>query len=386
MKILIVAHYFPPHFGGIENVALSQAESLAALGHDVTVITSDIPAGGQTPPTKSRVIRVPALAAIEHRFDVPYPIFGPRLFQVLREEIAKADVVHAHGHVFMPSVVAAVMARRRGKAFIVTQHNTFVDYSSALLRGVQRLADQSVGKYTLRHAAEVLCVSPATQQYVETLTNAGCASSTIHYNGVDVERFHPAADRESLRRQLSLPTDKVIFLCVRRITFKNGIDTLLQAAERLERNPDIMFVVCGAGPGLDTVRSFVESRDLANVRIVGRVAEEDLPAYYAAADVFVLPSKTGEGFPLVILEAMASGLPVIATRSGGHSQFITESGCGYLVEPDQPVQIAEKALTLGDSPDLREQLSRRNREFTLTSLSWDANARDLLSAFERARG
>jgi glycosyltransferase involved in cell wall biosynthesis len=383
MKILVVAHYFPPHFGGIENVALSQAESLAALGHDVTVITSDIPAGGQTPPTKFRVIRVPALAAIENRLDVPYPIFGPRLFQALREEITKADVVHAHGHVFMPSVVAAVMARRQRKAFIVTQHNTFVEYRSALLRGVQQLADLSVGRLTLRRAAEVLCVSPATERYVASL-KADCARSTIHYNGVDVERFHPAADKGSLRRLLSLPTDKLIFLCVRRITFKNGIDTLLQAAERLAGSPEIMFVVCGAGPGLDNVRSYVESRDLANVRIVGRVADEDLPTYYAAADAFVLPSKTGEGFPLVILEAMASGLPVIATRSGGHSQFIGESGCGYLVEPDQPVEIAEKALIFANSPDHREQLSRRNREFAETYLSWDANVRGLLAAFERA--
>ena len=111
---------------------------------------------------------------------------------------------------------------------------------------------------------------------------------------------------------------------MRRLVYKNGIDTLIETANIVvKKNPKIVFLVVGKGPDMESVKLQVAQLGIeANFKLAGFVSDEDLPSYYNAADLFVLPSKSGEGLPLVALEAMACGLPVIATDVGGIREIL----------------------------------------------------------------
>jgi len=381
MNILIITHYFPPHRGGIENVAFNQARLLAALGHRVTVVSSRLPSTTGHSDGKFSVIRIPAWNILEQRLGVPYPLFHPSVIKELRNQVKLADVIIAHGHVYMPVVVGVLLARMSNRPFVLTQHNTFIQYRSSALRWIQHAADKTLGRSTLALAHEVVAVSNATRDYVDHIAHIRC---TVIYNGVDIDRFRPSENRAQLRRELGIPVDKTICLCIRRVTFKNGIDTLLEVAELLEHRTDIVFLIGGDGPDSHLVRKRVRDKKLGSVRILGSISEDDLPRYYAAADVFVLPSKTGEGLPLVVLEALASGLPVIATRSGGQVEMIRDAETGYLVEPNDSRGIAEFVVALSENTSALLRMQKQSREFAVHELSWERNVDQMLKVMGMA--
>ena len=208
---------------------------------------------------------------------------------------------------------------------------------------------------------------------------------TVHYNGVDVGRFKPIQDQKTLRKSLNLPQDKMICFTIRRIAFKNGIDTMIEVAKLLRHQANILFVIGGKGPDLSHTQALIAKDKLNNVVMLGAVSDENLPKYYAASNLFILPSKGGEGFPLVILEAFASALPVIATRSGGHVEIIDNSPRGFIVNPDRPHEIVARINEMLKQPAKLRTTGRLCRLFAETNLSWNRNVADLITIFEEIR-
>src|SRR5688572_6917787 len=124
MRVLLVSHVAPPHIGGVENLVLAEALALVAAGHDVAWITSDAGGAGQQVPRheRLRVVRVRAWHALERRFGIAFPLFAPSLAWQVAREAWRADVVHAHGLVFLPSPLAACCARLFGRWSLCTDH------------------------------------------------------------------------------------------------------------------------------------------------------------------------------------------------------------------------------------------------------------------------
>ena len=146
----------------------------------------------------------------------------------------------------------------------------------------------------------------------------------VLHNGVDLNHFKPMPEKGAeMRRKLGIPKDAVVALTVRRLVYKNGVDTLIEcAAIAVKKNPRLVFLVVGEGPDQNSVQERTRQLGIeGNFRLAGFVSDADLPGCYNAADFFVLPSKSGEGLPLVALEAMACGLPVVATDVGGPKRF-----------------------------------------------------------------
>ena len=170
-------------------------------------------------------------------------------------------------------------------------------------------------------------------------------------------------------------------MTVRRLVFKNGIDTLIECANiAAKKNPNIIFLVVGKGPDQSSVQMRAQQLGIENnFRFTGFVKDEDLPFYYNAADFFVLPSKSGEGLPLVALEAMACGLPVIATNVGGISEILMEKW-GKLVPPNQPELLAKAVLEFAnvDFSSRRKELRAVMEE----KFSWDKNVESLVEIYE----
>ena len=172
-----------------------------------------------------------------------------------------------------------------------------------------------------------------------------------------------------------------MFLTVRRLVYKNGIDTLIEGANlAVKKNPKIVFLVVGKGPDQNSVQARINQLGIENnFRLVGFVSDEELPFYYNAADFFVLPSKSGEGLPLVALEAMACGLPVIATNVGGINEILNEK-FGKLVAPNQPELLAKAVLDFSAS----DMVSRKSelRAMMEEKHSWDKNVEALVEIYE----
>ncbi|MDH7571582.1 MAG: glycosyltransferase family 4 protein, partial [Armatimonadota bacterium] len=191
--------------------------------------------------------------------------------------------------------------------------------------------------------------------------------------GVDTVRFRPVCDRAALRRSLGLPTDRRVLLTVRNLVPRMGLENLLAAMVPVcARFPDALLIIGGSGPLAEPLR--MQARDLglsAHVRFAGFIPEDALPGYYAAADLFVLPTRCLEGFGLVTIEAMACGTPVLGTPVGGTQEILQRFDPALLFAGTEPDHLADGILrhlrrVCGD-----EALRTRCRRYVEEHYSWD---------------
>jgi glycosyltransferase involved in cell wall biosynthesis len=378
-RLCIITHTFLPHVGGIEKVVNEQSKRLCTRNFEPMVVTNRI----DTP--KSYVVDGVKVECYESlnmgfRLGIPYSIPTVASFPIFLKAVNSSKIVHAHGHPYLTSLVAAKLAKKYSKPFVLTQHNTFIEYNN-IFDDVEQLNDLTVGKQTLKDADKIITVSNATRDYVLSLGAKPEKVKVIH-NGVDLVKFKPStSEREKIRKKLGIPHDAFVVLTVRRLVYKNGVDTLIESANiAVKKNNRIIFLVVGKGPDSDKVKWRIQQLGIEkNFRLAGFVSDEDLPAYYNAADLFVLPSKSGEGLPLVALEAMACALPVIATDVGGIREILIDD-YGKLVPPNQPELLAKAILefALVDFSSCKSELRFLMEE----KFSWDANVERLVELYE----
>ena len=337
-KLCVVTHTFLPHVGGIERVVYEQTKRLQKR-FDLVVLTHKNYTGKDYVYDGIPVHCYPA-HNIGFRLGIPYPVPKITSLETFLNAVKSAELVHAHGHPYISSLIAAKAAKRYGKPYVLTQHNTFIKYNQPWST-VELLNDQFIGKRTLKDARKIIVVSKATRNYVLNL-GADPDKVEVVYNGVDLDRFKPLnGEKEQVRRRLHIPEDCIAAITVRRLVYKNGIDTLLESARTAVReNPQLIFLIVGKGPDLNAVKARVMSWGMnKNLIVTGFVSDEELPSYYHAADFSILPSKSGEGLPLAALESMACGLPLLATDVGGINEIL-QPDYGCLIPPDSP-----KAMT-----------------------------------------
>ncbi|MCW4004244.1 MAG: glycosyltransferase family 4 protein [Candidatus Bathyarchaeota archaeon] len=378
-RLCIVTHTFLPHVGGIEKVVYEQSKRLRQKSFEPMVVTNRI----DTP--KSYVVEGIPVECYESlntgfRLGIPYSIPTVTSLQTFMKAVKSSKIVHAHGHPYLTSLLAAKLAKWYSKPFVLTQHNTFIEYDN-FFNEIERLNDLAVGKQTLRDADKIIAVSNATKDYVLSL-GAKPNKVTVLHNGVDLVKFRLIEGKQrEMRKKLGIAQDAVVVLTVRRLVYKNGIDTLIDSANiAVKKNPRIVFVAVGKGPDSNSVKLKIEQLGIEkNFRLAGFVKDEDLPSYYNVADVFVLPSKSGEGLPLVALEAMACGLPVIATNVGGIKEIMVKD-YGKLVPPNEPELLAEAILDFA-----KDDFSSRRGELRAVAeerFGWDANVERLSEIYE----
>ena len=377
--LCIVTHTFLPHVGGIEKVVNEQSKRLLTRNFSPVVVTNRIDT-----PKMYMVDGVPVKCYESlntgFRLGIPYSIPTVPSFPTFLKAVKSSKIVHVHGHPYLTSLTAAKIAKLCSKPLVLTQHNTFIDYNN-VFDHIERLNDLTVGKQNLNVADKIIAISNATKDYVLRLGTKPCKVEVI-YNGVDLARFRPIiGKREEMRKKLGIAQNAIVVLTVRRLVYKNGIDTLIDTANiAIKKSRRIVFLVVGKGPDMESIKLQAAQLGIeANFRLAGFVSDEDLPSYYNAADLFVLPSKSGEGLPLVALEAMACGLPVIATDVGGIREILMED-YGKLVLPNQPELLAKAVLDFAsvDFSSRRGEL----RAMVEKRFSWDANVERLVEIYE----
>jgi glycosyltransferase involved in cell wall biosynthesis len=270
------------------------------------------------------------------------------------------------------AVAAAALARRLALPWLAEVLGSDINVSGTapLLRAQIRWA--------LRQASCTLAVSaPLKQRLVEI----GVRPETIrvHHNGVDTQRFR-LLDKCTARSRVGLPAGRNVILYVGNVKVSKGVEDLIEAAKLLtaERNSTPLVVLVGGGAAQNRLTAVIRRCALTDdVRLVGPRPHEEIPDWMAAADALCLPSHN-EGCPNVVIEALACGRPVVATNVGAIPDFIDE-GCGFLVPPQEPAQLAT-ALRAVTSRNW-EASSLRAR---VLPLSWEENARILAAELKCA--
>jgi len=368
MKVLIVSSYFETHRGGIEIVASSLARELANQGIDVIWMATD---ASPVPATTENVTRIALRASnlLERTIGIPYPLACPSAWRRIFRETKRADAVLIHDGLYLTSVVAALAAYSVGKPYIVVQHIGMVPYNNVLLRSLMSVANKVITRTVLKHADQIAFISEVTQRYFADLE---CPRlPRLIFNGLDTNVFNPpGSDIEAIeaRHHFDLPPSGPIALFVGRFVEKKGLATLRSLARE---HPGIIFALAGWG-AIDPCRW-----NLANVRVFTSLSGATLASLYRASSILVLPSA-GEGFPLVIQEALACGLPVLCGLETARADslactFVT----GAPVDPRDPEQTAqlfsqEMARLLAKPNTMVERMKRF--EFAHSRYSWPAAA------------
>jgi len=199
--------------------------------------------------------------------------------------------------------------------------------------------------------------------------------------GVDVDTYHPGVDGGPVRRRHGL-SDRPVVVCVSRLVPRKGQDVLIRAMPAIRRRvPGAALLVVGGGPDRDRLRRLAAAVGVAgDVVFTGSVPWEELPAHYAAGDVYAMPCRTRrrgldvEGLGIVYLEASATGLPVVAGDSGGAPDAVRPGETGYVVGGRDVDAVADRVATLLGDPELARKMGATGREWVEAEWRWQSQA------------
>lgn len=298
MRVLSVSNFFDTHGGGLERVAGHLCREFARAGHDAAWSASD--ADG-LPVTPAEIVALRCANPTERLTGLPMPIPGPRSLARLNRAVRGGDGVVIHDALYVTSIAAMVLARLRRKPVVLIQHIGSIQFRNPLLRQLMKLANALVTAPMMAAADEVVFISQTVRE--ELAGSDTGRSSRLLFNGIDHDIFHasPREPAAQTRSRWGLCETGPLAIFVGRFVEKKGLSVIRALAAV---RPDVQFALCGKGP-IDPA-----AWQLPNVHVLGQQSQERLADLYRAGNVLMLPS-VGEGYPLVVQEAMACGLPVL---------------------------------------------------------------------------
>jgi glycosyltransferase involved in cell wall biosynthesis/predicted metal-dependent phosphoesterase TrpH len=336
--------------GTMRRVAAAAAEG--SYAGSVVVAAGEPPAAGTIALPPDWSLPLPTYEAIDLRFPLPTDV----LEQV---EAERPDVVH----VATPGPVGfcgLLVARVLGIPLVGSYHTELGPYALHLTRDA--LVADAINLYVDWFYRQCAAVLAPTSAVGASLTTRSYREVGVWGRGVDAELFGPERRNDELRRSLLRPEGNVLLLSVGRLSSEKRIGVLLDAFALVSRERrDVRLVIAGDGPA----RRELEHTAPSGTSFVGEITGDDLAELYASADVFCFPSTT-DTFGQVLLEAGASGLPVIAANAGGAGELVLPGRTGLLVPSEEPRPLAAALLRLAADQDLCAQLGRSGREVALT--------------------
>lgn len=364
MRILQVCPYAWSARGGVQAHVRQLSMELGDRGHEVLVLT----AGDRARSASAHAPRVrevgPCVRVRFNRSVAPLCLHGARAVRHALWDF-RPHVVHVH-ELLAPSLpgLATLLA---GVPVVATFHANCTPLLDRLL--------YSVMARCLRPMSRRVAVGLAVSQAAATCAAPRLGGSLrIVPNGVDIEPFAHA-------RPMRLPPGRKL-LFVSRLDRRKGFPTVLRAFEWLApRFDDLRLVVCGDGPrrgAVDRLPAVLHNR----VLMLGDVPDRDLPSVYAAADVFVAPAAGQESFGVILLEAMAAGLPIVASDIDGYREVVADGGA-WLVPPGDDRSLARALGCVLDSPGLARQLASAGRRH-VRQFAWKVVTDEIERAYGQA--
>jgi glycosyltransferase involved in cell wall biosynthesis len=374
-RILQLTQRYPPAIGGVEHHVARIAHELALAGAHVEVVTTDLvrdhpfergslsARDGVVPVRRHRAAR---WLGLPHGLGIAAP---GMLADALR---ARTDIFHAHAFGYFPTWAGRFASGLRRVPLIITPHSHEGEGGD-----LSTLYGTAVTHATLRGANRVVALTHLEAERLERW-GADPARIRIIPNGIDLNEF-PLAERPP-----TATSAPVILFAGRIYPEQKGLDTLVDAMSEVVRTSPARLRLAGEDwGGLARIREWAAERGIADrITATGRLSRSDLLAEYAAADVFVLPSHF-DAFPFVLLEAMAAGLPIVASRVGGVAEVVIDGETGLLVPPRRPRELAEALSRLVSDPARARRLGSAGRE-RVRRYSWERIVPLYLSLYAEA--
>jgi len=293
----------------------------------------------------------------------------------------KIDLIHAH-FAYPEGLVGLLAKKITSKPLVVTVHGYDILVEKSVKYGV-RLSKRidAVVRLVLNNADAIIAASRATFNEVRKIV---WQIDKVHLipNGVDTQRFNPEINILDVKKTLGIENCFIIFT-LRHHEPRYGLEYLIRAIPIvLKQRNDVVFVIGGEG----SLRQYYEQLAIKlgvgkNVVFTGKISPNEVPLYYSISHVVVVPSLQ-EAFGLVVAEAMACGKPVIGTRVGGIPDQIIDGYNGFLVEPRNPIQIAEKILWLIEHPNEAKQMGINGRKIVEEKFNIKRRIERIISLYE----
>jgi glycosyltransferase involved in cell wall biosynthesis len=384
--------------GGASRVLYEETTRLVARGHTVRLLTRHVdpqwPEGECVDGVRVSSYRVTKTNAAA--FLISTMTNARALFDRLREE-EPIDLMHVHQPfsavgVFRSKTSRSIPTLYTCHSLAYEEYDTRSPHPNPLLAALHSSGRKWIERSAIGHSARVTTLSEFMRQRVHERHGIPLERIEIIPGGVDELRFHPGGDKRSLREKLGLPVDRFMLLSVRNLVPRMGLDNLIRAMRIVAREVPGALLVLGGTGGL---RSYLEEivaehRLTDHVLFTGFIPEDALPRYYQSADLFVLPTVRLEGFGLVTLEALASGVPVVGTRIGGTPEILEKLDPGLLCASTDPDSLAERILdhyrVWTQRPDQYADLVRRCRRYVEDHFTWQRHVDRLEALYTRLTG
>ncbi len=405
MKVCLLTHGYPRFLSDTTAPFIeSIAETLQKHGASVTVLTPDTPKFTRTTADHSINLKT-------YRYFFPRRLqllgyantlvndcelkryvyllapfmFLSAIFQLLRLHRKHCfDVIHAHW--LLPNgFIGAIVSKLYKIPLVITLHGSDIFVSK--LNPVFK----AIAKWTLKHTAMVTSVTPT---FLPELAALGVPEEKrcLIPNGVDPEVFPPPTPKQlaELRNKLSIPEEQRVVFALGRIVLKKGFDTLIRALSYMrEKCPQTTVIIGGDGSDLGRLKTLAKEKGVSDIiRFTGTINRLEVPIYFYLCDLFVLPAVVDpkgnmDGCPIVILEAMACGKPVVASAISGIPIVVQNGKTGLLVEEKNPDALASAIVSLLENSAKREQFGKAAQQRIQNELTWTKTIEQFISIYQQ---
>jgi len=318
-----------------------------------------------------------------------------RKLNSVRERV-NVDITHAN----LPLTPNFAVPPNFGKTLVCTVHSTWKGEAQAI-RGEPYSRLNANEKFMvsfnwflrifeekmLERANKIIAVSHFTKRELLEYYKVPEKKIRVIHNGVDVNKFKPAKDKRKIKEELGFKGDDLAIVSVGRLYARKGLFTLIESMPAVvKRFKNAKFIISGKGQS-DEMRKLVNYADRIGVKgsiiFTGYYPDKKLPKLYQAADVFAF-STFYEHHPFAVLEALSTGLPVVTTRVGGIPETIESGKNGFLVEPFNPKQFADRILYLLEHPAEASEMGSLARKTILERFDWRIVVKDVLKVYDEA--
>jgi glycosyltransferase involved in cell wall biosynthesis len=381
MKVAMVVSHFDQDVGSYEYYLCRE---LAKLGHEVTLYTSDrrrpgYPGIGKRLTDQGEMatgVQLKRIPAIFELYQIP---FMPKLGKVLEQD--RIDVIHSNELFQLCSLSAARAAKKKKVPFILTQHGHKKPLNKAIWLPYW-LVEKTMGKHVMNCAQKIIALTSDVEQY---LVKNGVPQTKVEVvsTGVPTELYSP--DIPSALPNYGIAQKDNVILFVGRLVENKGIVYLIESFKMVKEAVDnAKLVVVGTGILEQNLKQLVRKLDLeAEVVFLGQVPQQSMPQIYSGASVFVLPTIYKEPFGIAAVEALSSGVPVIASNIDGLRVIVKDGEVGYLVQPKDVAGLASNIIKVLTTGGLRAQLSRNARQRALEEFSWVTKANRISEIYQQ---
>jgi len=365
-RLLVLTELFLPTKGG---TAVWAAEVYKRLGgKEIHIVTADVPGAAEVDAAHPNTIHRLNLRRVAWLRPESLGMYARFFIKSLRLALTRRfDAVHAF-RALPEGLVAWLVARLTFRPVVIYAHGE--ELTTWGMGGKYKAM-----RFALRHASTIIANSDFTRK---ELLNMGVCEQRIALisPGVDIERFRPGLPCDDLKRRIGLAPGEKLILSVGRLSRRKGFDMVVRSLpELIGQGIAVRYALIGIGEDHDYLINL--SREMGvedRVHLLGHVSPEDLPRWYNACDVFVMPNREingdTEGFGMVFIEAAACGKPAVAGSAGGASQAVDDSNTGLIVDGEVPRSIVEAIGAIISDAEYANRLGENGYRRVLKEFSW----------------